>query len=94
MFRGVRAYSGCIRSRGPYCGMSYECVEANSELVLRQDPINIVGACGSSSSSYPILLLPVSTLRAVACSGGSGCCGGGGGSRIVVNKLKPVNNEN
>jgi hypothetical protein len=39
MFGGVRAYSGCIRSHGPYCGMSYECVEVDSELVLRQDPI-------------------------------------------------------
>jgi hypothetical protein len=43
MFGGVRAYSGCIRSRGPYCGMSYECVEVDSELVLRQDPINGAG---------------------------------------------------
>jgi hypothetical protein len=42
MFGGVRAYSGCIRSRGPYCGMSYECVEVDSELVLRQDPITVL----------------------------------------------------
>jgi hypothetical protein len=50
MFGGIRAYSGCIRSRGPYCGMSYECVEVDSELVLRQDPINGYGKEGESAS--------------------------------------------
>jgi hypothetical protein len=39
MFGDIFVPSGCIRSRGPYCGMSYEYIEVNSELVLRQDPI-------------------------------------------------------
>jgi hypothetical protein len=44
MFRDVLAHSGCIRSRRPYCGMSYECVWVSSELILCQDPINGYGA--------------------------------------------------
>jgi hypothetical protein len=40
MFGDVLTHSGCIRSRGPYCGMSYECVWVSSELILCQDPIN------------------------------------------------------
>ena len=36
--------------------------------------LHLVGACASSSSSYPISLLPVSTLQAVAHSGSWGCC--------------------
>jgi hypothetical protein len=39
MFGDVLVHSGCIRSRGPYCGMSYECVWVSSELILCQDPI-------------------------------------------------------
>jgi hypothetical protein len=39
MFGDIFVPLGCIRSRGPYCGMSYECIEVNLELVLRQDPI-------------------------------------------------------
>jgi hypothetical protein len=39
MFGDIFVPSECIRSCGPYCGMSYECIEVNSELVLRQDPI-------------------------------------------------------
>jgi hypothetical protein len=39
MFGDVLAHSGCIRSRRPYCGMSYECVWVSSELILCQDPI-------------------------------------------------------
>jgi hypothetical protein len=39
MFGDIFVPLGCIWSRGPYCGMSYECIEVNSELVLRQDPI-------------------------------------------------------
>jgi hypothetical protein len=39
MFGDVLTHSGCIRSRRPYCGMSYECVWVSSELILCQDPI-------------------------------------------------------
>jgi hypothetical protein len=41
MFGDVLVHSGCIRSRGPYCGMSYECVWVSSELILCQDPITV-----------------------------------------------------
>src|ERR1700733_3840255 len=36
---------------------------------------HIVGACALSLSPYPISLLPISTLQAVAHSSGWGCCG-------------------
>jgi hypothetical protein len=47
MFGDVLTHSGCIRSRRPYCGMSYECVWVSSELILCQDPITdkIVTGC-------------------------------------------------
>ena len=60
----------------------------------------VVSMCLSSSSRYLsllslALLLPISTLRAVAGGGGWGCfCVVAVVVAIVVSELKPVNNEN
>jgi hypothetical protein len=40
MFGDVPVHSGCIRNHRPYWGMSYECVQVNSELILHQVPIS------------------------------------------------------
>jgi hypothetical protein len=42
MFGDVPAHSGCILNHRPYSGMSYECVWVDSELILCQDPINVI----------------------------------------------------
>jgi hypothetical protein len=43
MFGDVLAHSGCIRNHRSYCGMSYECIWVDLELIPCQDPISVIG---------------------------------------------------
>jgi hypothetical protein len=40
MFGDVLVHLGCIQNHRSPCGMSYECIQVDSELILHQDPIS------------------------------------------------------
>jgi hypothetical protein len=42
MFGDVLTPSGCIWNCRSYCGLSYECVQVDLELILRQDSITAI----------------------------------------------------
>ena len=76
--RNVRVWQISMhRHVGLVCAiMSYNVKKKSCNSVPPDDVyLHIIRACALSLSSYPILLLPVSTPQAVARSGGWGCCG-------------------
>jgi hypothetical protein len=66
MFGDVSTHLGCLRNHRPHWGMSYECVQVGSELILCQVPIIVYHSVYPASSPIPILFYCRITLVGMA----------------------------